>query len=299
MYVVTGASGNTGSVVADRLLAAGKKVRGISRSAGRMQSFAQKGGGPFIAELTDSAALAKAFTGAEGVYVMIPGDPTRSDFLAHSAAVTEAVATALERSRVKHVVTLSSVGADKAEKTGPVVGLHRMEERLNRIPGIKALHLRAAYFMENTMMQAAMIQRLNMCVGPLLVELKFPMIATRDIGAAAAEALLHLNFESRETRELLGPREITMQEAATIIGRAIGKPDLKYAQAPDDQIRSGMQQMGMSAEMAGLILEMAAAMNGGHMKALEPRGARNTTPTTYEKFVQEEFLPHYKGSKAA
>jgi uncharacterized protein YbjT (DUF2867 family) len=299
MYVVTGATGNTGSVVANHLLAAGKRVRGIGRSDTRLRPLAQKGAESFICDLTDREVLAKAFTGAEAVYVMIPPDPSLSDFRAYQDAVTDSVAFALERAKVTHAVTLSSVGADKPEKTGPVVGLHRLEERLNRITGLNVLHLRAGYFMENTLMQAEMIQKMGMAVGPLLPELKLPMIASRDIGAAAAATLLELNFKSHQTRELHGSRDITMEEVATILGKAIGMPDLKYVQAPEDQILAGMLQMGLSADLAKLILEMATALNNGHMKVLEPRNAHNTTHTTYESFVQQQFLPYYEGKKAA
>jgi uncharacterized protein YbjT (DUF2867 family) len=299
MYVVTGSTGNTGSVVVNDLLAAGKEVRGIGRKMERLQGLRQKGGEPFVADLTDREALADAFAGAEGVYVMIPPDPTRADFRAHQDAVSEAVATALERSNVKHVVALSSVGAEKAEKTGPVVGLYRMEQRLNRIAGLNVLYLRAGYFMENTLAQAAMIQSLGNAAGPLLPELKLPMIATRDIGSAAAEALVKLDFNGHQIRELLGPRDITMSEVATILGNLIGKPDLKYIQAPEDQLRAAMLQTGMSKDLVRLIEEMAFALNTGYMKHVETRNARNTTPTSFETFAQEEFVPQYEGRKAA
>ncbi len=299
MYVVTGVTGNTGSVVANRLLAEGKKVRGIGRSAERMQWLAQKGGEAVAVDLTNTKALDAAFAGAEGVYVMLPPDLSTSDVRAHQDAVTESIAAALERSRVTHAVTLSSVGADKTEKTGPVVGLHRMEERLNRIAGLNVLHLRAGYFMQNTLAQIAPIQKQGIAMGPVSPELKLPMIAARDIGAAAADELLKLDFRSHQSRELLGPRDITYSECATIIGKAIGRPELKYVQPPEEQIRAAMQQMGMSADFVRLILEMAAALNSGYMKALEARSARNTTPTTFETFVHEEFLLRYKSSKVA
>jgi uncharacterized protein YbjT (DUF2867 family) len=298
MYVVTGATGNTGSVVAKHLLAAGEKVRGIGRHAERMQWLAVKGGEPFVAELTDTKALETAFAGAEGVYVMLPPNLS-GDFRAQQAAVTESIAAALERSRVTHAVTLSSIGADKTDKTGPVVGLHRMEERLNRISGLVVLHLRAGYFMENTLAQEQPIKRQGMAMGPLPPELKIAMIAARDIGAVAADSLVKRDFQSHQTRELIGPREITMSEAAAIIGNAIGQPNLKYVQPPEEQIRAAMQQMGISADFVGLILEMTAALSSGHMAPLEARSARNTTPTTYETFVREEFLPHYRSSKIA
>jgi uncharacterized protein YbjT (DUF2867 family) len=299
MYVVTGTTGNTGSVVASHLLASGKKVRGIGRSAERLQRLVQNGVEPFVADLTDREALTKAFHGADAVYVVIPINLSAPDLRAQQHAVSESIAAALERSGVKHAVALSSVGADKAEKTGPVVGLHRMEERLNRIAGLNVLHLRAGYFMENTLMQVGMIHKLGMAVGALLPYLRLPMIATRDIGAAAAQALLNLDFKSHQTRELLGANDITMNEVVGIIGKAIGKPDLKYAQAPDDQVRSAMLQMGMSEDFAAQILELSGALNSGHLKALEPRSSRNTTPTSYGTFVQEEFLPQYRGKAAA
>ena len=299
MYVVTGATGNTGSVVANRLLGAGKKVRGICRNAERMQWLAEKGGEVFVADLADTKTLEVAFGGAEGVYVMIPPNPSTSNFRAYQDGLIESIATALERARVTHAVTLSSIGADKKEGTGPVVGLHRMEERINRIAGLVVFHLRAGYFMENTLAQVAPIKKQGVAVGPLSPELKVVMIAARDIGVAAAEALVKLDFQSRQTRELLGPREITMSECATIIGKAIGQPDLKYVQPPEDQIRAAMQEMGMSADLVGLILEMAEALNSGYMKPLEARSARNTTPTTYESFVQQEFLSRYRSSKIA
>ena len=198
-----------------------------------------------------------------------------------------------------HVVTLSSIRADKPEKTGPVVGLHYLEEQLNGIDGLNVLHLRAGYFMENTPAQIGIIRMTGMAVGPLRPDLKLPMIATRDIGETAASALLNLDFHQKQTRELLGQRNLSMIEVAQIIGRAVGKPDLRYTEAPDQQVRAALIQLGMSSNMADLILEMSAALNANYMRALEPRSTENTTPTAYERFVTEEFVPLYEGKSAA
>jgi uncharacterized protein YbjT (DUF2867 family) len=129
--------------------------------------------------------------------------------------------------------------------------------------------------------------------------LKLPMIATRDIGECATKALLNPHFQGKQTRELLGQRDLSYGEVASIIGKAIGNPDLKYSQLPDEQVRGGMMAMGMSGSIVDLLLEMAAAMNSGHMKELEPRTAENTTPTSYETFVRDEFLPNYQKAAAA
>jgi uncharacterized protein YbjT (DUF2867 family) len=299
MYVVTGTTGNTGSIVASQLLDAGRKVRGIGRSADRMQRLAQLGGEPFVAELTDREALSRAFQGAVGAYLMIPPNLAAADFRAYQGDVTEAIAAALESSEVKHAVVLSSVGADKEEKTGPVVGLHRLEERLKSIAGMDLLFLRCGYFMENFLMQVPGIQQTGALAGLLDPELPLPMIAARDIGEAAAEALINFTFTGKECRELLGPADLSMNEAAAIIGKAIGRADLQYKRLADEQMQAVLVQAGMSEDMAAQIVEMSAALNSGHMRALELRGARNTTPTTFAAFVQEAFVPAYRGSSAA
>src|SRR6266850_4310752 len=299
MYVILGATGNTGSEVARRLLDKGKRVRVVGRDNKKLATFASRGADAFAADVLDTDALSRALAGAQGVYVLIPPDMTSPDFRAHQDRVTESIAKALEKGGVAHAVTLSSVGADKPDKTGPVVGLHKMELRLAQVPGLNALHLRAGYFMENTLAQIGIIRSSGMMAGPVRADVPLPMIATRDIGVAAAEALLRLDFEGQKTQELLGPRDVTYTEAAKIIGTAIGKPGLAYMQLPDEQVIQAMMGMGISRNMAELLCEMSASLNNGYMRPLEPRSAANTTPTTFETFVKEVFLPAFKGQAAS
>ncbi len=298
MYVVLGASGNTGHVVAKNLLSQGKEVRVVGRNAEHLQGLAAEGAEIFVGDMTDGPALAKAFKGVESAYVMLPPNSTSNDFRAFQDRVSDAIAAAVENAGVKNVVSLSSIGADKPSGTGPVVGLYNFEQKLNSIEGTNILHLRAGYFMENTLPQAAVIRMLGSLAGPVRPDLKLPMIATRDIGAAAAQALSS-GFQGKRAQELLGQRDIDYTEVAGTIGKAIGKPSLRYIQAPDNQLLGAMVQMGMSTNMVGLILDMAAALNSGYMKALEPRSAANTTPTSFETFVEEGFVPAYQEQAAA
>lgn len=300
MLAITGASGNTGSVVAQALLAQGEKVRVIGRDRGRLAPLIQKGAEAFIADLTDTTKLAQAFEGAEGVYAMLPPNLAIEDVSGYQEKVGSALATALAKASVSHAVVLSSIGADKAEKTGPVVGLHNLEQKLNGIGSLNAVYLRAGYFMENLLPQAQVIRSFGKLAGPLRPNLRVSMIATRDIGARAAAILHKRHFTGKQTRELLGQRDLDYREAAAVIGKAIGRSDLEYAQLPQEQMKPALAQMGMSNNMADLLLEMAEALNSGYMKALEPRSAENTTPTSIETFVAEEFMPVFarKGARA-
>jgi uncharacterized protein YbjT (DUF2867 family) len=299
MYVVLGASGNTGHIVAQNLLARQQKVRVVGRNEAHLQSHAAQGAEIFIGDVTDAGALTKAFLHADSAYVMIPPNPTSNDPLAYAERASDAIAAAVRNTGVKNIVSLSSVGADKTKGTGPVVGLHNLEQKLNQIDTANVLHLRAGYFMENTLPQVGAIRMAGSVIGPVRPDLKLPMIATRDIGAAAADALLSLAFRGKQTHELQGERDLDYNQLATIIGKAIGKPDLKYVNPPDDQIRVAMVQMGMSDQFVALILEMAGALNSGYMRTLEPRTSRNTTPTSYETFVAESFVPAYQQQTAA
>jgi len=299
MYVVMGATGNTGHVVASHLLDKKKTVRVIGRSKERLQPLVDRGAEGFVADISDQDALAQAFTSAEGLYAMVPPSMTSQDYRGDQRRASNAIAGALEQAGVKHAVVLSSLGADKESGTGPVVGLQEFENRLNRITGLNVVHLRAGYFMENTLGQAGAIRAMGKTAGPLRGDLKLPMIAARDIGDAAAELLLGLDFSGKQTRELLGQRDLSMNEATSIIGKAIEKPELEYVQSRDAMMQPIFVQMGMSSNLAELILEMAQALNSGHMRALEPRSSRNTTPTSFETFVAEEFLAAYRGQSQA
>ncbi len=299
MYVVLGASGNTGHIVAQNLLARQQKVRVVGRNAAHLQPLAARGAEIFLGELTDAGALGKAFQKADAAYVMIPPNPASNDFFSFQERVSDATVAALKNTGVRNVVLLSSIGADKSSGTGPIVGLHNFEQKLNQIDGANVFHLRAGYFMENTLPQANVIRTTGSAIGAVRADLKLPMIASRDIGAAAADVLLRLGFHGKEAHELLGERDLSYNEATAVIGKAIGKPDLKYVHAPDDQLRTAMLKTGMSENFAGMILELAAALNSGHIRALEPRTGRNTTPTSYETFVTDVFVPAYQQQAAA
>jgi uncharacterized protein YbjT (DUF2867 family) len=298
MYVITGATGHTGTVIADALLAKGQKVRVIGRSKDRLESFVAKGAEAFVADVKDAAALTKAFDGARAVYAMVSSDPTAEDFRGEQERVTDSLAAAIEKSGAPYAICLSSIGADKSERVGPVNGLYSFEQKIQRIPNLNALILRPSSFMENNLAQVKIIQSMGTTGGLLKGDLAIAQIATRDIGAYAAEAFLQLKFTGKTTRELQGQRDVSMKETATIFGKAIGKPTLGYSQFPGFAVEMALKQMGMSASLVKLMLEMNEALNTGWMKALEPRSAENTTPTSIETFATEVFAPAFQGKAA-
>jgi len=299
MYAVTGATGNTGHVVCEHLLAAGQQVRAIGRSADRLESLVKKGAEAFVGDVNDAEAMTRAFTGARGVYAMLPPDFTAKTVREAQERAINSIVTALGRTGVSHAVCLSSVGADKPERVGPVGGLRIFEQRINGISNLNALHLRPTYFMENSFPQIKIIQTMGTMGGILKGDLPLAQIATRDIGAYAADALIKLNFTGKTTRELLGQRDITMNETASSIGKAIGKPNLGYSKFPTFAVEMAMKQMGMPADYVKELVEMLESINSGWMVPIEPRSPENTTPTSIETFAADEFAPRYQGKAAS
>ena len=140
MYVILGASGNTGSIIADSLLSKGRKVRVVGRDAGRLQPFVRQGAETFSADMSDAAALTKAFSGARAAYLTLPPPTSRED----QERLSDAIAKAVKESGLRYAVHLSSYGAQVPEGTGPIAGLHSSEQKLNAISSLNVLHLRAA-----------------------------------------------------------------------------------------------------------------------------------------------------------
>lgn len=298
MIAITGATGNTGSLAARELLQRGEKVRAIGHHQHKLQPLVALGAEPFVGNAEDIASMISAFKNATAVYLMIPPSMEAEDYRAYQHQISDTYAAAIKASGVEYVVTLSSLGAQHPQGTGPIAGLHYLEQELNGIPGINVLHLRPAGFMENFLRSIEPLRAMGILPGPAPSDSSNPYIATRDIGVYAAKRLGARDFSGSSVQELLGPRDYTMREVAAVIGKAIGKPDLSYTQVPLPMLESALMQSGFKKSIAALVIEMFQAENAGMCDPQQPRSAESTTPTTLETFVAEEFVPAYRGKGA-
>ena len=298
MIVVFGATGNTGAVAAEALLAKGEKIRVVGRDPSKLERFTSKGAESIAANIENADEVARAIENADAAYFLIPQAIHREDLRDYQERITDACASAAQKTALKFAVTLSSIGAQHAAKTGPIVGLHNMEEKLNRISSLNVLHLRPTQFMENLLMSIDGIRMMNALPGAAPADVPSPMIATRDIGNYAAARLAARDFSGHSAQELLGPRDVTMRDSAAIIGRAIGKPNLAYVQMPLMLLESALTSMGIPKSSVALVVEMWTAGNDGLLAPEEPRSEKNITPTTLEQFAEEVFAPQFQGRAA-
>jgi uncharacterized protein YbjT (DUF2867 family) len=285
MITVMGATGKIGGEITRRLLARGERVRALGRSESRLAKLARLGASPQPGDAADAHYLRRAFTGADAVFTMMPYDPATSAYHAQQARIGEAVVAAIRSSGVRHVVALSSVGADVPAGTGFVASLHAQEQRLRVLDEAHVLVLRPGSFFENFHEVLGLILEHGVYADAVDPDARIPMIATRDIASVASEALARRDWQGVAVRELLGPRDLSCAEALRILGEQLERPDLRYLRLPEAELTEMLIGAGFSKDAARLHIEMGRALSEGRIRAREPRHERNTTPTTFEEFA--------------
>jgi uncharacterized protein YbjT (DUF2867 family) len=261
-FVVAGVSGNTGSVVADTLLAAGEAVRVVVRDAAKGESYRQKGAEVAVADLSDAKALAAALRGARGAYLLLPPVVQSEDVVAYQARVTESIATAVAEARVPHVVFLSSIAAQLDRGTGPILTVAAAEKRLLRVQGTTFTFLRPAYFMENFASSLGGVP--DGVFNTFIVKGRtFPTIATQDIGRAAA-ARLRKGAQANEVVQLAGPEDLTIEQVAATFSEVARRP-LTVQVAPVEIMADVLVGFGLSRDMSRLYAEMTDSLNRGEI----------------------------------
>lgn len=287
MITLLGASGLTGGKIAQALLQAGERVRVVGRSPEKLAALQAAGAEPAVGDATDVTFLTRAFGGASAVYTLVAADPQAADYRALQDDLGESIAAAVRASGVRHVVALSSLGADRGSGSSVIAGLHAQEERLRKIPGANILLLRPASFFENCFAMLPLFRAQGIFGDGLAANLPMPMVATRDIAAIAAEALRRRDWSGVVVRELLGPRDITMQEIARLFGTRIGQPELAYVPFSNEEVIAGLIAAGFSESFAHLYAEMINILNEGRIGPLAGRHADNTTPTDFADFADQ------------
>jgi len=221
MFAVTGVTGQVGAVVATKLLERGLPVRAVLRNAEKAGPWQDRGAEIAIADMADASALAKAFEGAEGVFLLLPPAFDPAPGFPQVKATIAALKTALVEAKPKKVVCLSTVGA-QAKEDNLLSQLGLVEQSLSGLP-MPIAFLRAGWFMENSAWDIA-LARENGIMPSFLQPLTkpVPMVAVRDVGAVAAE-LLQEDWTGKRIVELEGPSRIAPLQMAEAFSAVLGK----------------------------------------------------------------------------
>lgn len=293
--VINTPTGNIGSRVVEQLLAAGEKVTVLHRNPEKVRGLADRGVRVIEGSLDDAAALDQALEGAEALFWLTP-PPFQPDFLTWAVDAARQAAAAAKSHGVQRVVVLSSTGAHNGPNPDPVGILLAVEDAF-RSALANVTVLRPGYFMENllhsvdTLAQGALYH-----VFPR--DTAYPLVATRDIGDKAAEALLDRTWTGHRLFGVHGPAHFSHDDMVSILAEELGHP-VRYEQVTDEQLRQGMLDSGMPSFAADLLTELYRRGREGYLEAAEPRTSESTTPTTFREFIREVLRPAIERAAAA
>lgn len=286
---VTTPTGNIGKVVTDELLKAGADVTLIARHPEKVQAFVDRGATVVQGSQDDKEFVIQATRGMDALFWLIPPDYASTDLRGFQNRIGEAGAAAIQANAIPRVVFLSSVGAHIPSGTGPVTGLYDVERLLEGV-ATHITHLRPSYFFENFLMQLEPIKSMGKIFLPVSGATRLAMIGTTDIGKATARRILDTTWTGKSVLGLLGPADLSFDEAAAAIGRGIGR-EVTHIQVSEDQARQAIRAMGLSEHVTEVFLELERSIESGLLRPAESRTSETTTPTTLEEFARDVIRP--------
>ena len=291
--IITGSLGHISRPLLEKLTVVKHDVTVISSKADRKSEIEALGATAAIGSVSDLTFVTNTFKGADAVYTMVPPTFSASDWKQHIAGIGKIYAQAIAATGVKNVVNLSSMGAHMPDGCGPVSGLYYVEQALNELEGVNVKHLRPGFFYYNFFANIGMIKHMGIIGGNYGDSAKLVLANPADIADVAAEELSNLSFTGKSIRYITSD-EKTTDEVASILGKAIGKPDLKWINFTDEDTVGGMLQNGLPLDAAKNYAEMGAAMRSGEM-ASEYKLSR---PETFGKTNFEAFAPVFAAAFA-
>ncbi|MCF0074956.1 NAD(P)H-binding protein [Dyadobacter sp. CY261] len=290
--VVLGATGTVGSKISEILLNQGHQVTLIARHTEKLEKYCSLGAEIIAGDITDVQTLTNAFKNADSAFVLLPDNVKAENTRAYQRQVTSIFIEAIEKSGIKYIVNMSSLGSHMHEGNGMMGGTGEQEVRLNQLQDVNVLHIRSAYFMENFLRTIGVVKKMGFNATAADGDHSIPMVATEDVAKIAAGHLANLDFEGKSVHAVMGPRDYTYREFTSIIGKAIGNPELTYVQLPVEQVKQAFLGNGFSEDFANNLIEMGTAIKTGFMN-YQKRDDSTTTPTTAEAFVDGVYLLAY------
>ena len=262
-FVVTGAAGHVSKPLTELLLEKGHDVTVVGRNRKNLEGLAKLGAKTAIGDMGDVPFLTETFKGADGLYLMLPPMWDSDDQKKQSIQYAQNFSTAIRATGVKNVVFLSSYGAHRLYDAGAISGCGLAEVVLNKLEAVSVLSLRVGYFYSNLLLSLDLVKTSghmgNMFTIP---NGTFTVVDTDDIARAAAEALETLNFKGHSYRYVISDLTGT-DEIASLIGKEIGVPDLRWVKFPAADMKRALLSFGFAEGAADSYIEMFARLDTG------------------------------------
>ncbi len=285
MYAIMDSSGTLGKSVAGLLLANGFGVRIVTRKSAGLESLVAQGAEMVVGSFYDLDFLAEAFSGTRAVFTILPLDIQDTRFLEAQQRMSTSVSQAVGRSNAKKVVNVSAVGVGNPAIGGIIRGLSEQEQRLNEVPDIDVVHVRAAYFMENLLWFVPEALKCGVFRSPFKESVSVPMVASSDVSGLAATLLYDLDFTGKTYHRILGERTLSIGEIVTILKQVLGMPELSYESMDYHEAEAFFAARGCSPAVSEALVRLHKDINEEELYSGQERTASTSAETPFEEFA--------------
>lgn len=288
---IVGGTGNIGSLICRDALAAGHEVRILTRGGAKADELTALGAEAFIGSFDlATAGTDEFFEGVEAAFTMVRSDWSNPG---HYPAVAARIAAALRRHTPELVVNLSAVGAE-LDNAGHNTAFKLVEAELNTVGVPRLVHLRGGWFAENFLGHVEGIASSGMLATASHPTVPLPVVALKDIARAATEELLGQSRASRGIRDVQGPADLSIADAAGVIARAIDRPvDVVHTPLDAPAVAAGFLVRFGDQHQLDHRIASNAAFTDGRARFTRPRSDFDLASTTFAEFVDEVFVPAY------
>ena len=261
---ITGSLGNISKPLTQELVEKGHEVTVISSSTEKQAEIETLGALAATGSVDDVTFLTKAFTGADAVYCMIPRanyfDPNL-DLDAFTRTIGNNYAEAIQKSGVKRVVFLSSIGAHLEQNSGIIQRYNEIETVLKKLQDVSITFMRPTSFFYNLLAYISVIKSQGIIAANYGADRMIPWVSPNDIATAIAKEIT-TPLDGKKVRYVVS-EELTGDETVRILGEAIGKPDLKWVLISDEETLNGLVNVGIQPKIAEGLVEMYAGLYNG------------------------------------
>jgi uncharacterized protein YbjT (DUF2867 family) len=265
--LVTGATGNTGSLIVGLLRERGINVRALVRDQGKAASLREQGVEVVTGDLDNPASLAEAVAGVEKIYLVTWNGSTAEQ-------QRKNVVDAAKHAGTPHIV----VGGALGPKSRITEQLDAANQYL-QASGLPWTILQPTFFMQNVMAAKATIAQ-----GQLYWDLgegRVPAIDVRDIADCAVSVLTTDGHEGT-SYDLTGPEAISFYDMAATLSKELGH-EVRYVPVPTEAAKESLMGMGFSEWiadglgelMAGFATDWAADKTTNNVERLAGHPARS------------------------
>jgi uncharacterized protein YbjT (DUF2867 family) len=289
--IVTGSLGNISKPLVTELVQKGYHVTVISSNPDKQKEIEALGATAAIGSLENVDFLSTTFKGADVVHCMVPPNnyfDQNLDLILYYEKIANNYKKAIQESGVKQVIYLSSIGGHLAEGNGILVGHYKGEQIINTLPkDVNISIMRPTEFYYNLFGFLYLIKRDSIMASVCGGDVVNVWVSPTDIAATTAEEI-EKGISGRKVQYIAG-EEVTYNELATVIGVAVGKPDLSWVQITTEQMLGGLVAAGLQPKIAAGLVEMYNAINTG----LLYEDYKLNKPTSFGKVKISDFVKDF------